>query len=545
MATRRKNIRTQLAAAKQQLELQRVRTERRELKLKDRALRMREKLSVYASAEKNRHTEDWKARTLTADEAIIPDGPTLVARARQSRRDNWMTASATFAFKRSIVGTGINPRSNARAPITGDLKKGDAFDVFNKTVNWWWRLWSSKPRWCDVECRRTFAMMESYIAEEWPIAGQAFAILCYRPRLDMCGLALQFFEVEQLDHTMRTSPDTGFEIRDGIEIEPKTSAPVAYWVFTEGIDGQIRSKSERLPAERVIHIYDPQRVRQTHGVTRFAPVLTTIRHTSMYEEYQILAARYEAIFGGVIESDAATGINPGLPPGLDETGLDANGNEELILEPGLFPRTKPGEKVNWFDPKRPGTSYEPFVKTQTRHVGAGIDLDGALLERNFTDGSYTAQRQGQNEADKATDPAQAMMFDLFVQRVREEFKLLLLLEKRVKAPGYFSDTMLRDAYLTDEWAGPPKKWIDEAKQAAAAKIQVEQRFRPLSDIHLEQGYFTQEVAQQTAEDEAVFEDAGVALPREISTAAPPVDKREPRPGYESDNEPVVDEPAVK
>jgi len=50
---------------------------------------------------------------------------------------------------------------------------------------------------------------------------------------------------------------------------------------------------------------------------------------------------------------------------------------------------------------------------------------------------------------------------------------------RIKAPGYFSDPIIRQAYLDSEWYGPAPGQIDPAKEVDAAQQRVDGGFSTL------------------------------------------------------------------
>ena len=512
------------------LELEKVRLQRGILKLRKRAMRQGAKmLSAHAAAQKNRLTHDWPTKSYSADGEIIADLATINARARQMRRDNGIIASLVGAFRRKVVGIGITPRSAARDPQTG-AELGD----FNDRIDRLWAPWARSAALCDTEKRHSFVELEGLVAEEIATVGEAIAILTYWPRKDSVGLRVQMVEPEMLDTSKMRNDKTGNAVRGGVEVNA-FGAAVAYWIYTkEHPLNEWNTSSTRIPAWRVLHVMRTKRVRQTRGISLLAPVLIKARHLAMYDEYQLIAARLEACIGGVIERDASIGeTDIGLTPLSGDTGETSANDDEVIFEPGMLPRLKPGEKINFNTPTKPGGEYDKFRVAQISDIAAGVGLDYATVARDFSKGNFSSQRQGLLEVWAETDPLQVLLTDLFCRPIREAFKRYAILEGRVAAAG-FEDAETATAYLEDEWTGPPKPWIDPARQAAAAKIAIEQRFRTRREIINEQGGNVYDVLRQHSDEQrfAAELDPPVALPD--AGGDPKTDPTEPRPGYERD-----------
>jgi len=481
-------------------------------------------LATHKAAEKNRLTDDWKATTKSADDAIIQDSETLNARARAAVRDTWIGASAVRSFRRNVVGKdGITVRSAARDP-----KTGKAYDEFNAGADRWWKWWGRDKLVCDIERRKTFRQLEQLVVSELRTVGEAFAIPIYKKQANMVGLMIQMFAPEQLDTTLSRAPGGKNEIRGGIEID-KMGAAVAYHVKT------VDYKSVRIPGERVIHVFDQQRVRQTRGVTPFRPVLVKAHHLGSYDEYQLICARLEACIGGAIRTDSATNDDDiGLALESGESSQDSYGSEQIVMEPGMMPRLNAGESIDWNNPTRPGASYEKFSQAQMGMIAAGLGLDFAALTRDYSKGNFSSQRQGMLECNREFDDLLQLMIEDFCVPVRQMFKMLCILEGRIAAPGFLDDAEMRLIYLEDEWQGPARPWIDPLKAARAYEVAVKNRFMTRREVMNEQGRSIEDDLKQHADEQELAKELGVYLPdaeppRPVAPAEPPAEpEKEPK-----------------
>jgi lambda family phage portal protein len=470
----------------------------------------REMLATLGAAERGRLAADWHAPLKSADGIILPDNTTINARARLAVYDDWVAASIVGGYRRHIIGTGITARASARHPDTDE-----ALTDFNKAADKLWTQWARRPQWCDRERRKSLVEIQNVGISDLITVGQSFAVTNYEPDADRVGLSVQVLEVEQLDLTKDRNSATGNEIRGGVEID-SYGAPVAYHIFTRAhpYDGWRRQKSERIPADRVLHLMRQDRPRQVYGISRLTSILKKLRHLQMYEEYQMVAARLEACIGAVIQVDASIGDGIsalGLEPQTGDATTDDAGNPQIEFQPGMFPRLNPGEEVNWHKPNRPGDMYEPYVKAQLKATSAGSGLDYPTVSRDFSGNTYAGQRQGMLERDKETDPLQMLMVDLWLRNIRDEFITLAVLEGRLDAPDFFNDPRWAMAYLSAEWQPPPKPWIDPQNQANAAKTQIEMGITTRRKILNELSEDWIETIEQLGDENRLAEQQGVSI----------------------------------
>ena len=435
-------------------------------------------LSTYKGAKRDRTNRDWRAPNVSADIAAIGDGETLRARARQLCRDDDYAASIIRAFKRNVVGTGITPSWSTDS------------DEFNRDALKLWRRWSRDARYVDRERRRNFVQIQKWAIGEMVEVGEALIVIAFddMPRSNVPGLVLQCIEAEQLDNTIQHHE--GNEVRGGVEVD-EFGAAVAYHVYNRHpndiatrtnrwrrddirIPGTfddrdigdkqrvsiVGAHSVRIPADRILHIYDPERARQTRGVTRFASSMARLRDLGTYDMAQLLAAKAEACMGLVIKKQLGTeDFDTGLSRTTDDN-KDSDNHDELSLQPIMSVHLEPGEDVTGFTPTRPGGQYDPFVTKQLRAVAAGVGLSFEQVARDFTGGTYSSQRQGMLEDRREYEPMQQLIIDRLCQPIVERFIAWSVLQAML-VPVEDTDAMTDSV----NWQGQGWEWIDPQKQA--------------------------------------------------------------------------------
>lgn len=476
-------------------------------------------LATYRAAERNRLNRDWNPKTISADLAILPDKLTIDARARQMTRDDAYARSIKLSFVRNAVGKGINPSPSARDP-----KTGAALEDFNKAMADAWWDWASRPLLVELEGRRSFCGVLRWACGELIEVGEAFLVRSYKENPEGVGLSLQCVESEQLDRYKLSHFENGVtnDVRGGVEVDQYGRA-VAYHIYPRHPNdavGMARPspmylQSKRIPADRVCHVFDPERARQTRGVSRLAPILERLRNIDQYDYSQRVAARAEANVGFAITQPIDDANNIGMEGAAGEDTTDANGNDIVNSQPCMVARLAPGEEIQPFTPTRPGNVYDPFMRANLRAASAGVGLSYEQVARDFTNGSYSSQRQAMLEDRREFEPIIELLVTLLCQPVYEEFVEWAIAEGRVKAPGYWRNPRVYD-YA--EWRGQGWMWISPKDQAYQAEMELKLGLRTKRDILLEMGQDWREVARQRAE-EVEFEKE-VGAPQVVDTPAP-------------------------
>ncbi len=478
--------------------------------------------TAHEAAERTRLNADWPADLYSADGALLPELMTLVARARHSKRNDSLTRSAADAYRRHVVGTGITCRSSVRDPDTGD-----ELTALNQQIDRAWNSWCNDPRRCDIEGRKTFVEVQGMAIEEWFTVGESFVVEVVHPETGQFHVAV--LESEQLarDHEI---PATQNAVRGGVEID-RYGRPLAYWFHTDHHPlehyGGIPT---RIPADRVHHLMRQERSRQTRGVSRLTTVLRKLRELALYDSYTVVRAKMEACIGLLIHRKSPTdGAFDGVPGVPSLPTQDAAGNPYFDMAPGMVQRLSTGDDVTTLDPKTPGNNYQPFTEKQEKQIAAGVGLDYPTITRDFSNGSFSAQREGHIERDKETDPLQQLMISLAILPVRRAFIYWAASVGKIQVPEWFFDHDLEEFAFSANVQPPPKPWIDPAKQSAGAKIAME---LGLSTPQIEAnvlGYDYRELLQQIRDYRKYAESIGLTPP--VYSGATKAAPQEPRPTY--------------
>ena len=133
---------------------------------------------------------------------------------------------------------------------------------------------------------------------------------------------------------------------------------------------------------------------------------------------------------------------------------------------------EPGEDVKFNSPTHPNTGFDTFIRAMCIQVGAALEVPADLLLKEFNK-SYSASRAALLEAWKAFRMRREWLTNDLCRPVYEIWLTEAVALGRIKAPGFLTDPLIRQAYLGSEWIGPSQGQIDPTKEIEAAIMAIE------------------------------------------------------------------------
>ena len=165
--------------------------------------------------------------------------------------------------------------------------------------------------------------------------------------------------------------------------------------------------------------------------------------------------------------------------------------------------------MTFADPKRPNSSFEAYVTSLSKYIGAALELPYELLLKTFNS-SYSASRAALLEAWKTFRMRRDWLVSSFCQPVYEEWLAEAVRKGRVEAPGFFSDPAVRAAWSGAEWAGDAQGQLDPLKEVQAAKERVAAGLSTLTREAAEMtGMRFDRIVETRRREEALLREAGL------------------------------------
>lgn len=447
-----------------------------------RRARARVVLSMSGSYTGARHDQpslmDWWTTSGSADSDTIPDLPTLRSRSRDLVRNSPLAGGAINTEVTHVVGEGL------RLMPSIDFK---SLGIDEETANEWedqaarlWRLWSSTPE-CDITRTLNFDGLTELAFRSTLENGDCFALQRFvtRPGSPF-GLKCQLIEADRCaDPTgiggFNTIAPGAVDRQGGIEVDKSTGAPIAYW-FSDRHPGDSWGRGlrfERVPAfgprsgrRQVLHLYEVRRIGQRRGVPKLAPVISVIKQLTRYTDAEIMAAVVNSCFAITMKTENPDGDN------LPVDGEDDQGKPISLTRPGQVVGLGVNESIEGFTPDRPNGGFDPFVQAMLRQIGVALEIPFEVLIKHFT-ASYSAARAALLEAFRFFRKRRRWVATYFCQPFYESFLTETVAAGMLRAPGFFEDPLLRQAWSGAKWIGPGMGQIMPQQETAASKDRID------------------------------------------------------------------------
>lgn len=438
---------------------------------------------AYAGAMINRLTSDWIAQSTSHDAELKSSLRVLRNRTRELVRDNDYAKHAITVIKNNIVGSGVGMQ--AQVP----LQRGEGLnDKLNTQIETAWQRWCRRQT-CDVAGRLSFKSMQRVVTGALPESGE---ILVRKVRQRFGGgripFALELIESDRLVdyYTLWRAPDTGNAVRMGVEVDA-WQRPVAYWLYPyhpgdmELTGGPIPiSRLIRVAADEILHLYVPTRPGATRAAPWFHTAMVRLNHLRGYEEAEIIAARASACIMGFIKSPEPD--NPSANDAASGSGVGddvVDGERVTDMAPAQIRELADGEDFIGFNPTRPNTGADPFMKMQLRAVAVGVDMSYESLTGDYSQSNFSSSRMGWVAERDHWRVLQDWLIESFHQEVYEAWLEMAVLAGEVDAPAYETAPEL---YADVKWM--PRGWayIDPLKDVQADRMAVRAGFKLQSDV---------------------------------------------------------------
>ena len=429
-------------------------------------------------------------------EDIDSNNYTLRQRGRMLTMSSPIATSAVKTNRTNTIGLGLKLNPRPDKDILG--LTSEEVKAWQKKVKAEFNLWASKKRNCDSTSMNDFYEMQQLCFYSWLSSGDVL-VLRKEKEVKNCpySLKLHVIEADRCSTPYVTSgfnlnvtegkAENGNRIYDGVEVDAD-GAVVAYYIRNtypyqmtfEKTDWQrVEAYGEKTGLPNVIHIMNSERPDQYRGVTYLAPVIEQILQLRRYTEAEIMAAIVESFFTAFIKTEADTDES-GVPfnevgngqEGSDDASYDPN---EYELGPGTMNVMNPGEDVVFAEPTRPASGFENFFKAICKQCGAALEIPADLLMKEFN-ASYSASRAALMEAWKAFKMYRQWFTSGFCKPVYEIWLTEAIARGRINAPGFFSDPLIREAWLGSEWIGPSQGQLDPVKEVNAEILAVQHGF---------------------------------------------------------------------
>jgi lambda family phage portal protein len=305
-------------------------------------------LRGYSAAENVARYGDFKSSRGSADYELREGLAEVRAKVRFLARNSGSMRRYMQLMAVNIVGeSGFRLQSRVRQA------GGSAATSLNKRVQDAFMAWSEAPTTCG---QLHMIELESQAVKTFARDGEVIWEFVTGPQY-VDGIAINPLEADMLDETLNTThPPTKNEIRMGVEVD-SYGRPVAYHFLTTHpgdltwYSYQSNRRYRRVPADRVIHLFEKSRPGQTRGEPPAASMVLNVKMLDGYREAETMSRRLRAALMGFFENQMpeTRGISE-LADDDDDTEKPDDEPFEMQMEPGRLKQLPRGVTFKEFSP---------------------------------------------------------------------------------------------------------------------------------------------------------------------------------------------------
>lgn len=401
---------------------------------------------------------------------------------RARSREQWENNPYVKRFADLMASNVIGHKGIVAHPIV-KMPDGTLDDAVNSLIYDAFMDWGG-DRHCDAARTQSWAEMQRLAIKTVAIDGEAFVML-YRNSAFKYGIALQLIDPEYIDLLYERTLPGGNYILQGIEYN-SFNAPVAYHVYQPAAGDAYSTYAPtgagqhvRVPAQNMLHLFNPFRVDQRRGIPMTATALEPLKMLNGYMEAAVVAARVGAATMGVLKTIG----------GEEETLSDhksSDGQLSFDAEPGTFRQLPNGVSLETFKPEYPATAFQPFVKTALRQIASALGISYTSLSNDIESVNYSSIRQ-----DALQDrELYRVLTDSFITQCIKPVYCAWLETQLLRGTLHLPTRAGGKHLMINEWsryspvrfAPRPFQSIDPQKDANANALQIMQGVRSRSDV---------------------------------------------------------------
>lgn len=411
-------------------------------------VRARNALMHYDAATVGRRGSSWRAASTDADTASA-NRLRMAYVARDMVRNTPFALRAQQVIANNVIGDGIIPKVHApKEERFAEIKRRglEMIEAYVDTTQ------------IDADGRQNLYGLQRLAMNTIVDAGEVLIVReqVRTGRRGGFGLRLHVFEPDYLDDLQDGVLSNGGSIHDGIEYD-RDGNRVAYHLFDQHPGGDWfkgvgwRSRSQRVPADRVLHVYRQDRPGQMRGVTWFAPIALALQDLGDYQDAQIMRQKIAACFAAFHRRS-------------NETGQDASSDVGQLggtLSPGLIQEIGQDEDIVFASPPDVA-GYDVFTRTVLLSIAAGMGITYEALVGDLSNVNYSSARMGRMEMDRNVSSWQWLMM---IPQMMEPIGRWIMEEWALLEPESAAD--IARCRLT--WVPPHRILVDPSREIMALR----------------------------------------------------------------------------
>lgn len=409
--------------------------------------------------------DGWRPRRpgASANADHLADAATMRTRARALVQNVPYIARGLESLVANTIGTGIVPRSLAPNAQIVDT------------------LWSQWAKVADADGRVDLYGLQAMAYRAMEQDGEVLIRLRARRAEDglPVPLQLQVLEIDWLDSS-RNEARNNNTVVNGIEYDP-LGRVVSYWLWDQhpGDAATVRTRgrgtSYPVPADRIIHLFNPSRPGQGRGFTRLAPVIARVRDLQLLEDAELQRKNLETRLAVLASGDPTT---MSLTESQGQEAVRASG-ELGTLASGSIVGIPAGLNLTVVEPKA-AAGFESYCKHQLHLIAAGMGVTYEMLTGDVSEVNFSSARVALLEFRRC---AEQMQWITLIPRLCEP-----IWRAFIDAALLAGKLRTSDSLYGVDWSTPKWQYVNPVQDVAADLDEIAGGLSSISEKLRQRGY---------------------------------------------------------
>ncbi len=345
---------------------------------------------LYKAAQVDRMTSFMGNVNTQINQDIKTGNKIVRPRARDLKKNNDHAKNFDRRTKVNVIGPeGIKLQSVVKLP------DGSLDEKANNLAEEKWRKWCERD-FCTMSGTHHFTTITRQLWGSFKTDGEIFVRFIYpKSSVNPFGFSLELIDPEDVDESINKDLGNGKAIIMGIEFN-EWYKPVAYHIKKRSLKASLQNyyhtgenETVRVPAEQILHVYDPDYIKQVRGISHYVHSLLRLKKVEAYEDASLdKAIGTSRTFGSLEEK-----LNDSQD--YQSEDRDENDNPILNLQSGSIINAPHGKSLQIFDPDFPHEQFGPFIEVNVRAFYAAQGMDYAVATGHLSQANFSSLKSAE------------------------------------------------------------------------------------------------------------------------------------------------------
>ena len=408
---------------------------------------------------------------------MCKNDPYLVQYLASIRND--VVGHAGFQFRPDVCDYRKDSKTQEWTKYPDQMANGILRMHFNK--------WAEHPELVTANGQKDLVMCQWQVVKDWAREGESVWEILPGHNFaedNPYGFSLVNRRPDSLALEYSAERSGGVTVYNGVEVN-QWGRPIAYHFWTTMLPTGIWSgEIVRIPAERILHVYDEDYANITRGFPLVTCVLRSLKMLYGYDDAEIIKARDQAArVGHYIMKDGSVADPDEIADPQDE---DQRDQFQQVREPGEDGIVPYGWDYKEASATAPNSNYPSFQKAVLQRIASGLESEYTMIANNLEGVNMSSIRHGKMDSRESRKCQQRMVIQHFLRpmynRPRVGWLACFLLSGQSPLPySKFA------RFAADDWRGRRWPYMDPLTEAQANEILVRHGHTTDSAIAAEMG----------------------------------------------------------